>query len=277
MLDTLAYERIHLTRSGRVAVQPPKAVGKLTAPPVELAIVSQREGVVAAGGHGNEPALSLSQAIDPPGQHLGLQRAVAERTTPAVPNRKDGAGVGHCQGEPEAEGDAQHAILRERLDPLKSQLRIRFRVKSVAQTVWHRFLVDICRPTPREESAVVVDRRAVPAGPSRDTLNLAERLDPARHISLAPVAVAERAEKSVAPRVDLAFSAKCQAVPVPCGDAHDAPALHRWHQQRGRADAAGLVGVDIDPPVVPQEEAPHFCILAAAGQQTDSLPHPQRC
>jgi len=113
---------------------------------------------------------------------------------------------------------------------------------------------------------VVVDRRARDAGPSCDALNPAQRLDPAWHGPPTLVAVAERAEESVAPRVDLAFLAKRQAVQVTSGDAHDAPVLHRRHQ-RGRANEAGLVGVGIGVHGVTQDMAHLSVILGAASEQ----------
>ena len=93
-------QRGQLKRSGFVPVV--AGVFRI-APPVELALLGQREGVTFACSNGDKPAPRLRQGFDSPGQHLGLQRAVAKCAIPAVPKRKYGAGVGHRQGEPQAE------------------------------------------------------------------------------------------------------------------------------------------------------------------------------
>jgi len=127
----LADERGHPLRR---ALRTPVAVGISVAPPVELALLGQSKGVAIAGSHGYEPPLRLRQDFDTPGQHLALQRAVAEPAFPAEPKGKDRAGVGHRQGEAFAKGDAHHAILREGVDQLRSRLRLGFCIKLVAQT-----------------------------------------------------------------------------------------------------------------------------------------------
>jgi len=223
----LADERGHQMWNGLI---PPVAIGATVAPPVELALLGQREGMTAACSNGDKPAPSLRQGFDPPGQHLGFQRAVPQHATLAVTERKDSAGIRHRQGAREAEGDAHHTILGEHFVPLRSQLGLR--VKNVAQSVWPRFIVAISRPTPREEPADLIDRRACTVDPGCDALDLAQRLDPARHGPLTAVGVAERAVGSVAPRVHLALAAQRQAVPLTSCDAHDPSGLHRRHQRR---------------------------------------------
>jgi len=61
------------------------------------------------------------------------------------------------------------------------------------------------RSTPGKEVAFLVDHRARPIQPDRDVIDVAQRLDPARHHFIRNIAVAERAVVAVAPGVDLAF------------------------------------------------------------------------
>ena len=79
---TLSDERGDPTR--RVLVTP-VAVGARVAPPVELALLGQREGMVTSSSHSNEASPHLRQGLDLPGQHLALlHRAVAEVAIRAV-------------------------------------------------------------------------------------------------------------------------------------------------------------------------------------------------
>jgi len=85
---TLSEERDHRTRH---ALPTPVAVGARIAPPVELALLGQREGVVMASSHGDNPPPCLRLGFNPPRQDLALQRAMAE---PGEPKGKHRAGAG---------------------------------------------------------------------------------------------------------------------------------------------------------------------------------------
>jgi len=163
------------------------AVGALVAPPVNVSLLGQREKVTVAGGHGNEPPSQFRQGFDPPGQHLARGRAVAELAVPVAPKGKDRAGVGHRQGEARAEGDAHHAIIRERVDPLRSELALRLWIELIAQT--GRLFIPR-DTTPGEEASAIVHRRARIYA-SGHALKPRQRLDLSRPGARAPVGVAE--------------------------------------------------------------------------------------
>ena len=84
----------------------------------------ERGGAADAGGHSDKPPPRLRHGFDPPGQDLAVQRAVAKFGARASPTGEDRAGVGNCQREAVAEGDAHHAILREGVHSLQSGLAL---------------------------------------------------------------------------------------------------------------------------------------------------------